>query len=178
MSIDTRDRVYVLNRGEHPIIVYKKDGTFIGFWGEGMFQNAHGAYIDDQAISTASTGTATSSGSSPQTGSSSSHGGSPGTAPASSTSPTASGSERGRSTSRTVRTTGSRSSPPTASTSRSGGASSSRARDGEVLARIGDERSKEPGLFYAPHCTWTDSEGSLYVGEVLEGQRIQKFVRK
>ena len=47
-----------------------------------------------------------------------------------------------------------------------------------VLARIGGERGFKPGEFYAPHCTWTDSEGSLYVGEVLEGQRIQKFVRK
>ena len=50
--------------------------------------------------------------------------------------------------------------------------------DGEVLNQIGGERGHGPGEFYAPHCTWTDSEDSLYVGEVLEGQRIQKFVRK
>ena len=49
--------------------------------------------------------------------------------------------------------------------------------DGELLARWGGEESRESGLFVAPHCAWTDSEGSLYVGEVLEGQRVQKFVR-
>ena len=48
IAIDNQDRVYVLNRGEHPIIVYERDGSFVGSWGEGMFQNAHGAYIDEE----------------------------------------------------------------------------------------------------------------------------------
>ncbi|MCJ7572761.1 peptidyl-alpha-hydroxyglycine alpha-amidating lyase family protein [Candidatus Bathyarchaeota archaeon] len=47
---------------------------------------------------------------------------------------------------------------------------------GEVLARMGGEKNFAPGQFVAPHCLWKDSRGSLYVGEVLEGQRIQKFV--
>ncbi len=47
---------------------------------------------------------------------------------------------------------------------------------GEVLARIGGENSFKPGQFVAPHCIWKDSYGALYVGEVLEGQRIQKFI--
>ena len=47
---------------------------------------------------------------------------------------------------------------------------------GEVLARIGGEESFKPGQFVAPHCVWKDSHGALYVGEVLEGQRIQKFL--
>jgi hypothetical protein len=46
---------------------------------------------------------------------------------------------------------------------------------GEVLARMGGERGSSPGQFVAPHCLWKDSRGCLYVGEVLEGQRIQKF---
>lgn len=50
--------------------------------------------------------------------------------------------------------------------------------EGEVLARWGGERSSEPGLFVAPHCVWVDSHGDLYVGETLEGKRIQKFIRK
>jgi len=50
--------------------------------------------------------------------------------------------------------------------------------DGKILARIGGEENRTPGQFVAPHGVWTDSEDSLYVGEVLEGQRIQKFVRK
>jgi DNA-binding beta-propeller fold protein YncE len=49
--------------------------------------------------------------------------------------------------------------------------------DGEILARLGGEKSDAPGQFIAPHAVWTDSQDSLYVGEVLEGQRIQKFVR-
>ena len=49
---------------------------------------------------------------------------------------------------------------------------------GNVLARWGDERSHEPGLFWGPHGIWTDSKGDLYVAEVLEGQRVQKFRRK
>lgn len=49
---------------------------------------------------------------------------------------------------------------------------------GKVLARWGRVPTKEPGYFTAPHAIWVDSHGDLYVGEVLEGQRIQKFKRK
>jgi len=50
-------------------------------------------------------------------------------------------------------------------------------KNGELLARWGGEKSREPGQFIAPHGAWVDSHGDLYVGEVLEGQRLQKFVR-
>ena len=49
---------------------------------------------------------------------------------------------------------------------------------GRLLARWGRVPSKEPGMFFAPHAVCTDSHGDLYVGEVLEGQRLQKFIRK
>jgi streptogramin lyase len=49
-------------------------------------------------------------------------------------------------------------------------------RDGEVVARLGGEVSNAPGQFIAPHAVWKDSKNALYVGEVLEGQRIQKFM--
>ena len=49
--------------------------------------------------------------------------------------------------------------------------------DGNVLARLGGERSQAPGAFWAPHGAWTDSRGDLYVSEVLEGTRLQKFAR-
>jgi hypothetical protein len=48
---------------------------------------------------------------------------------------------------------------------------------GNVIGRFGSERSNAPGKFWGPHSIWTDSEGSLYVGEVLNGQRLQKFAR-
>ena len=49
---------------------------------------------------------------------------------------------------------------------------------GNVIGRYGAERSHEPGKFWGPHGIWTDSEGSIYVAEVLEGARLQKFARK
>jgi len=49
--------------------------------------------------------------------------------------------------------------------------------DDHIVARIGGESLREPGQFVAPHSLWLDSEGSLYVTEVLEGQRVQKFRR-
>jgi len=49
---------------------------------------------------------------------------------------------------------------------------------GNVIGRFGSERSNQPGKFWGPHAIWVDSEGSIYVGEVLEGQRLQKFARR
>ena len=50
--------------------------------------------------------------------------------------------------------------------------------EGNVLGRFGSERSHDPGKFWGPHGIWTDSVGDLYVAEVLEGRRLQKFARK
>ncbi len=49
--------------------------------------------------------------------------------------------------------------------------------DGEVLAQWGGDRTHEPGEFWAPHGVAVDSKGDMYIGEVLEGQRLQKFAR-
>jgi sugar lactone lactonase YvrE len=49
--------------------------------------------------------------------------------------------------------------------------------DDHAIAHIGGEERRESGYFVAPHSVWLDSEGSLYVSEVLEGQRVQKFKR-
>ena len=49
--------------------------------------------------------------------------------------------------------------------------------NGKVQARWGRFPTHDPGMFYAPHGIWADSHGDVYVGEVLEGQRIQKFKR-
>ena len=48
VAVDSRDRVYVFNRGEHPIMVFDKDGKFLDAWGEGIFTSAHGIFIDRQ----------------------------------------------------------------------------------------------------------------------------------
>ena len=42
VGCDQDDNVYAFNRGEHPMIVFDKDGNFIKSWGEGVFPRAHG----------------------------------------------------------------------------------------------------------------------------------------
>jgi len=46
VAVDGKDRVYVFNRGEHPMIVFDREGNFIKSWGEGAFPRAHGIHID------------------------------------------------------------------------------------------------------------------------------------
>jgi sugar lactone lactonase YvrE len=50
-------------------------------------------------------------------------------------------------------------------------------KDGELVARWGGDKTLEAGLFMNPHCACIDSHGDLYIGETLEGSRIQKFKR-
>ncbi len=251
VSVDTRDRVYVLNRGEHPIIVYEKDGTFVGSWGEGMFKNAHGAYIDEKdhiycverdrhvlwkfttegellmTIGNVDVPTDGEPFNLPTDVALAPNGdiyvsdgygnnlvhkyssdgelllswGEPGEGPGQFNLPHGIWVRDGkvyvadRQNHRIqiftldgeyITEWGGFKQPCDLSIDEAGivyvpelqGRVSILNLDGEVLARIGGERGHGPGEFYAPHCTWTDSEGSLYVGEVLEGQRIQKFVRK
>jgi DNA-binding beta-propeller fold protein YncE len=40
--VGSHDRVYVFNRGEHPLMVFEPDGSFIRAWGEGSFTRPHG----------------------------------------------------------------------------------------------------------------------------------------
>lgn len=48
-AVDSKSRVYVFARGEHPITVFNRDGDFIRSMGEGMFsQRAHGICIDGE----------------------------------------------------------------------------------------------------------------------------------
>src|SRR5256885_1220010 len=46
VAVDSKDRVYVFNRGAHPMVVLNRDGSFIKSWGEGLFRRAHGLHID------------------------------------------------------------------------------------------------------------------------------------
>jgi len=45
VAVDAKDQVYVFNRGEHPMIVFDRDGNFLRSWGEGRFARAHGLHI-------------------------------------------------------------------------------------------------------------------------------------
>ena len=46
VAVDSRDRVYVFNRGDHPVMVFDREGQFLDAWGEDIFTNAHGIFID------------------------------------------------------------------------------------------------------------------------------------
>jgi hypothetical protein len=50
VAVDSKDHVYVFTRGEHPMIVFDRDGNFLRSWGEGLFKRAHGITIgpDDE----------------------------------------------------------------------------------------------------------------------------------
>src|SRR6202166_175436 len=46
VGVDKKDNVYVFNRGEHPMMVFDRDGNFLRSWGEGgMFPRAHGVFV-------------------------------------------------------------------------------------------------------------------------------------
>lgn len=45
VAVDADDRVYVFNRGPHPVIVLDRDGRFLQAWGEGVFTRPHGVTI-------------------------------------------------------------------------------------------------------------------------------------
>ena len=46
VATDSRDNVYVFNRGEHPVIVFDSEGNFLDAWGESRFVWPHGLTID------------------------------------------------------------------------------------------------------------------------------------
>ena len=44
-AVDSKDNVYVFNRGGHPVIVFDGDGNFLNSWGDGIFTSPHGITI-------------------------------------------------------------------------------------------------------------------------------------
>jgi DNA-binding beta-propeller fold protein YncE len=46
VAVDGEDRVYLICRGDHPVIIYDRNGNFLGSWGEGEFSyRTHGIYV-------------------------------------------------------------------------------------------------------------------------------------
>lgn len=51
VAVDSRNRVFIFNRGEHPVLVFDRDGTFLASWGAGQFVRPHGICIGpDNAV--------------------------------------------------------------------------------------------------------------------------------
>ncbi len=46
VAVDAKDNVFCFTRGEHPVIVFDRDGKFLRSWGEGLVRRAHGITID------------------------------------------------------------------------------------------------------------------------------------
>src|SRR5271154_3575945 len=40
VGVDAKDNVYVFNRGDHPVMVFDRDGNFLRSWGEGQYPRA------------------------------------------------------------------------------------------------------------------------------------------
>ena len=53
-ATDSHDRVFVFNRGEHPLMIFNRDGSFDSSWGEGLFTRPHGITVgpDDSVYCT------------------------------------------------------------------------------------------------------------------------------
>jgi outer membrane protein assembly factor BamB len=51
VGVDNDDNVYCFNRGEHPMMVFDRDGNFLRSWGEGEYPRAHGVHMGpDESI--------------------------------------------------------------------------------------------------------------------------------
>jgi len=46
VAIDSADRIYVLHRGEPPLVLFDASGNFIRAWGTGLFKVPHGLRVD------------------------------------------------------------------------------------------------------------------------------------
>jgi hypothetical protein len=45
VGVDRNDNVYCFNRGDHPVMVFDRDGNFRHSWGEGHYPRAHGVHM-------------------------------------------------------------------------------------------------------------------------------------
>ncbi len=50
VAVDAQDNVYIFCRGDHPIMIFSQDGTFLRSWGEGLFTRPHGITIDNDGV--------------------------------------------------------------------------------------------------------------------------------
>jgi hypothetical protein len=45
VGVDRNDNVYAFHRGDHPMVVFDRDGNVLRTWGEGTFKRAHGVHM-------------------------------------------------------------------------------------------------------------------------------------
>lgn len=47
IACDSKGNVYVFQRGDPPVVVFDTNGKYLRSWGNDLFSDAHGIYIDD-----------------------------------------------------------------------------------------------------------------------------------
>jgi DNA-binding beta-propeller fold protein YncE len=52
VATDSRDRVYVFQRKDPPVVVFDRDGKYLGAWGNGAVKDPHGLKIVDDIVYT------------------------------------------------------------------------------------------------------------------------------
>ncbi len=52
VATDTQDRLYVFQRKDPPVLVFDRDGKYLGCWGIGAVKEAHGMKIVDDVVYT------------------------------------------------------------------------------------------------------------------------------
>ena len=50
IATDSQDRVYVFQRKEPPVVIFDREGNYLGSWGNGNFVSPHGLYISDDIV--------------------------------------------------------------------------------------------------------------------------------
>jgi len=45
VAVDRNDNVYAFHRGDHPMVVFDRDGNVLRTWGEDIFRHAHGIHM-------------------------------------------------------------------------------------------------------------------------------------
>jgi DNA-binding beta-propeller fold protein YncE len=48
VAVDAEDRIFVLHRGEPPLVAFDKAGSYVRSWGTGLFKVPHGLRIDGE----------------------------------------------------------------------------------------------------------------------------------
>jgi DNA-binding beta-propeller fold protein YncE len=52
VATDAQDRVYVFQRKDPPVVIFDRDGKYLGCWGSGAVREAHGMKIVDDVVYT------------------------------------------------------------------------------------------------------------------------------
>jgi len=47
VATDSQDRVYAFQRKDPPVVIFNRDGSYVGSWGLGAITNPHGIFIKD-----------------------------------------------------------------------------------------------------------------------------------